>query len=45
LIHWAWTIIALFVGVIVGMFLLAFAEVSRQNDDESKKWWENMKGE
>ena len=41
MIHWAWTIFAFIGGVVAGMFMIAFAEVSRQHDDESKKWWED----
>lgn len=40
MVHWAWLIFAFFGGVVAGMFMIAFAEVSRHNDNESKKWWE-----
>lgn len=39
MVHWAWIPITLFVGVVIGFFLLAFMEVSRR-DDNNKKWWE-----
>lgn len=48
MIHWAWTIFAFFGGVMAGMFIIAFAEVSRQEEQKSQKWWEEnnkMKGE
>jgi len=39
MIHWAWAVIALLVGVAAGMLILAYAEVSR-HADERKKWWD-----
>lgn len=39
MIHWAWTIFAFFGGVIAGMFIIALAAVSRE-DENKKKWWE-----
>lgn len=48
MIHWAWLVFAFFGGFIFGLFTLAFAEVSRQEEKKSQKWWEEnkrMKGE
>lgn len=39
MVHWAWIPIALGIGAIIGFFLLAFMEVSRQ-EDQKKRWWE-----
>lgn len=40
MIHWAWLIFAFFGGVVAGIFMIAFAEVSRR-DERGKKWWED----
>ena len=40
MIHWAWLIFAFIGGVIFGMFVIAFAEVSRE-DEKQRKWWED----
>jgi hypothetical protein len=39
LVSWAWIPISLFIGVVMGMFIIAFAAVSRE-DENKKKWWE-----
>lgn len=39
MIHWAWLIFAFMGGAIFGLFLMAFAAVSRE-DENKKKWWE-----
>ena len=40
MIHWLWAVMAFFAGAIFGIFLLALAEVSRQQDDEGRpKGW------
>lgn len=41
MVHWGWIVIALFVGVFFGAFLIAFLEVSREEDQKNgKRWWE-----
>ena len=35
MVHWLWIPVSLFAGVVMGMFIIAFAEVSRE--DEKKK--------
>ena len=40
MVHWAWLVFAFFAGVVFGMFLIALAAVSRQDDDQKRKWWE-----
>ena len=42
MVHWAWIPFALSIGVIVGMFLLAWLEVTRE---DKKKGRENESGE
>ena len=37
MIHWCWAIFALFAGVVFGMFLFAFLEVSREMEREQKQ--------
>jgi uncharacterized membrane protein YesL len=41
-IHWAWLVFAFFGGVIFGMFVIALAEVSRdeEREQQKRKWWE-----
>lgn len=41
MVSWGWIVIALFAGVIFGMFLIAFLEVSREEDQkDGKRWWD-----
>ena len=40
MVSWAWIPISLMIGVVCGMFILAFAEVSRR-EDERKRWWDD----
>ena len=42
MVSWGWVVMAFFAGVVFGIFLLAFAEVSRRNDDEGqhKGWYD-----
>lgn len=35
MVHWGWVVFALFAGVVIGMFVFAFLEVSRE--EEKKK--------
>ena len=37
MIHWCWAIFALFAGVVIGMFLFAFLDVSREMEREHKQ--------
>lgn len=39
MIHWAWLIFAFFGGVIFGLFVMAFAAISREEKGK-RKWWE-----
>ena len=40
MVHWGWIVIALFAGVVFGMFVIALAEVSREEEQKQKrKWW------
>ncbi len=40
MVHWAWLVIAFFAGILFGMFVIALAAVSRQEEDKQKrKWW------
>lgn len=40
MVHWCWLVFAFLAGAIFGIFLLALAEVSRQQDDECRpKGW------
>lgn len=39
MVQWYWIIVALFVGVIFGIFLIAFMEISKQEDENNRKWW------
>ena len=40
MVHWAWLVIAFFTGVVFGMFLIALAAVSREDEQTKRKWWE-----
>ena len=31
MVHWGWVVFALFAGAIIGMFVFAFLEVSRED--------------
>ena len=37
MVSWGWIVIAFFAGAAGGMFLLAFAEVSRREDERSDR--------
>ena len=37
MVHWGWIPISLVIGAILGMFILAFCEVSRREDEKNKK--------
>ena len=39
MVSWAWIPISLMIGIIIGMVVLAYAEVSR-HADEKKRWWD-----
>lgn len=39
MVSWAWIPAALLTGVAAGIVLMAFMQVSRQ-DDQRKRWWE-----
>lgn len=34
MVSWGWVVFALFAGVVAGMFLFAFLEVSREEKDK-----------
>ena len=36
MVHWGWVVIALFAGVMIGMFIFAFLEVSREDRKERR---------
>ncbi len=41
MVHWGWIVIALIVGVVFGMFMIALLEVSREEDQkDGKRWWD-----
>ncbi len=40
MIHWAWLIFAFFGGMVFGMFVIAFAAISREDKETKRKWWE-----
>ena len=37
MVHWGWLIIALGAGVVMGIFVLAFMEIAREEEDKNKK--------
>lgn len=39
MVQWVWIPISLMIGAIIGMFVRAFAEISRREEDR-KRWWE-----
>lgn len=41
MVSWVWIPVTLLFGVVCGMFVIAFAEVSREEErrEERKKWW------
>jgi len=40
MVHWLWALITFIIGAIFGIFVIAFMEVSRREDNRPKKWWE-----
>lgn len=40
MVSWAWLVIAFFAGVLFGMFVIALAAVSREDEKTGRKWWE-----
>ena len=39
MVHWGWVVFALFVGVVIGMFVFAFLEVSRDDQEREDDYW------
>ena len=37
MVHWGWIPITLVIGVVLGMFFLAFMEVSREEDEKERR--------
>lgn len=40
MIHWLWAVFTFIFGVIAGIFLMAYEEVSHEEDKPKRKWWE-----
>ena len=42
MVSWGWIVIAFFAGAVFGVFLIAFMEVSREEDQRNeKRWWDH----
>lgn len=40
MIHWLWALAAFVVGVAFGIFVIAFFDIAKREDERPKKWWE-----
>lgn len=41
MVSWGWVVIALFAGVVFGVFLIAFMEVFREDEQKNgRRWWD-----
>ena len=46
MISWVWIPVSMMIGVFAGIFLISFAEVSREEDKRNeRKWWGNDRRE